>query len=156
MNLTPIKKSVNTIFAQDASTTEKLQQVCDYLEQEVPYYDWVGFYFKNGDKNELKLAEFAGEPTDHVIIPFGKGICGQVAVSNENYVVPDVTAQDNYISCGWKVKSEIVIPIFVNNENIGQIDIDSHTVDPFTKDDEILLEFVCEKVSEQYSKNRAI
>ena len=156
MNLTPIKNSVNTIFAQDASTTEKLQQVCDYLEQEVPYYDWVGFYFKNGDKNELKLAEFAGEPTDHVIIPFGKGICGQVAVSNENYVVPDVTAQDNYISCGWKVKSEIVIPIFVNNENIGQIDIDSHTVDPFTKDDEILLEFVCEKVSEQYSKNRAI
>ena len=156
MNLTPLKKSVNSIFAQDTSTAEKLQQICNYLKQEVPYYDWVGFYFKNGDKNELKLAEFAGEPTDHIIIPFGKGICGQVAVSNQNYVVPDVTAQDNYISCGWKVKSEIVIPIFVNNENIGQIDIDSHTVDPFTKEDEILLEFVCEKVSEQYSKNSTI
>ncbi|MFD1293370.1 GAF domain-containing protein [Lutibacter holmesii] len=153
MNITPLKNSVNNIFSQDTSTSKKLQQVCDYLKQEIPYYDWVGFYFKNGDKDELKLAEFAGEPTDHVIIPFGKGICGQVAVSNENYVVPDVTAQDNYISCGWKVKSEIVIPIFVNNENIGQIDIDSHTIDPFSKEDELLLEFVCEKVSEQYSKN---
>ena len=156
MNLTPIKNTVNNIFNQNSSTEEKLQQVCDYLKQEVSYYDWVGFYFKNGDKNELKLAEFSGEPTDHVIIPFGKGICGQVAVSNENYVVPDVTAQDNYISCGWKVKSEIVIPIFVNNENIGQIDIDSHTVNPFTKDDELLLEFVCEKVSELLSKNNTI
>lgn len=152
MNITLLKKSVNTIFNQDTSSEEKRQQICDYLKQEISYYDWVGFYFKNGDKNELKLAEFAGEPTDHVIIPFGKGICGQVAVSNENYVVPDVTAQDNYISCGWKVKSEIVIPIFVNNENIGQIDIDSHTVDPFKKEDEILLEFVCQKVSELYSK----
>ena len=49
-----------------------------------------------------------GEPTDHTIIPFGKGICGQVAVSNENFVVPDVQAQDNYIACSITVKAEIV------------------------------------------------
>ena len=150
MNLTLLKKSAKDILNQEASKNEKLQQICDYLKQEVTYYDWVGFYFKNGDKNELKLAEFAGEPTDHTIIPFGKGICGQVAVSNENFMVPNVSAQDNYISCGWKVKSEIVIPIFVNNENIGQIDIDSHTVNPFTKDDELLLEYVCEKVAQLF------
>ena len=93
-------------------------------------------------------AEFAGEPTEHIIIPFGKGICGQVAVSNENFVVPDVESQDNYISCGWKVKSEIVVPIFLIKKNIGQIDIDSHEVDPFSRADEELLEFVCEKVAE--------
>ncbi len=150
MNLTLLKNSVKDILNQETSKNEKLQQVCDYLKQEITYYDWVGFYFKNGDKNELKLAEFAGEPTDHTIIPFGKGICGQVAVSNKNFMVPDVSAQDNYISCGWKVKSEIVIPIFVNNENIGQIDIDSHTVNPFTKEDELLLEFVCKKVAKLF------
>ena len=106
----------------------------------------MGFYFKNGDKEELKLAQFTGEPTEHTIIPFGKGICGQVAVSNKNFVVQDVSEQDNYISCGWKVKSEIVIPIFVNGENIGQIDIDSHTANIFTEEDEDLLEFVCREV----------
>ncbi|MDG1681583.1 MAG: GAF domain-containing protein, partial [Flavobacteriaceae bacterium] len=74
------------------------------------------------------------------------GICGQVAVSNKNFVVQDVSKQENYISCGWKVKSEIVIPIFVNGENIGQIDIDSHTPDIFSSKDEELLEFVCKKV----------
>ena len=107
----------------------------------------MGFYFKNGNREELKLAEYTGQPTEHTIIPFGKGICGQVAVSNENFIVQDVNDQNNYISCGWKVKSEIVIPIFKNGENIGQIDIDSHTVNPFSKEDEDLLEFVCEQVS---------
>jgi len=82
-----------------------------------------------------------------MIIPFGKGICGQVALSNKNFVVPDVAAQDNYIACNITVKAEIVVPIFVNGENMGQIDIDSNTPDPFTEGDERFLEFVCEQVS---------
>jgi len=147
MNISQLKTSITTLISGNGTKSEKLQSICNYLKHEIEYYDWVGFYFKNGDKKELKLAEFAGEPTEHVIIPFGKGICGQVAVSNKNFIVEDVSAQDNYISCGWKVKSEIVIPIFVNGENIGQIDIDSHTVNPFSKEDELLLEFVCEKVA---------
>ena len=147
MNTTALQNHIDTIIASKNTKNEKLQAICDYLENEISYYDWVGFYFKNGDKNELKLAEFTGEPTEHIIIPFGKGICGQVAVSNENFVVQDVSEQDNYISCGWKVKSEIVIPIFVNNQNIGQIDIDSHTANTFTKKDEQLLEYVCQKVA---------
>jgi len=147
MNRDKLQQEIDFIIASNKTKSEKLQAICDYLEAQISYYDWVGFYFKNGDKEELKLAEFTGEPTEHTIIPFGKGICGQVAVSNENFVVQDVTAQDNYISCGWKVKSEIVIPIFVNGENIGQIDIDSHTANPFTNDDEKLLEYVCEKVA---------
>lgn len=142
-----IKDHILSILQSSEDTSKKLQSVCDYLEKEVSYYDWVGFYFKNGNKEELKLAQFAGEPTEHVIIPFGKGICGQVAVSNQNFVVQDVTEQDNYISCGWKVKSEIVVPLFVNDENIGQIDIDSHTANVFKKEDEELLEFVCSAIS---------
>ncbi len=147
MNIPQLKKAITTIIEGDDTTSNKLQSICNYLKQEINYYDWVGFYFKNGDKKELKLAEYSGEPTEHTLIPFGKGICGQVAISNKNFIVPDVKAQHNYISCGFKVKSEIVIPILVNGENIGQIDIDSHTVNPFTKNDELLLEFVCKKVA---------
>lgn len=147
MNIDILQGQVDNIIATEITTSEKLQNICDLLERKISYYDWVGFYFKNGDKNELKLAQYTGEETEHTIIPFGKGICGQVAVSNENFIVQDVSEQDNYISCGWKVKSEIVIPIFVNGENIGQIDIDSHTANPFTKKDEELLEYICKKVS---------
>ena len=141
-----LKIKIEQIILLKEDLEFKLQQICDLLESQVSYYDWVGFYFKNEDKEELKLAQFTGEETEHTIIPFGKGICGQVAVSNKNFVVQDVSKQENYISCGWKVKSEIVIPIFVNGENIGQIDIDSHTPDIFSSKDEELLEFVCKKV----------
>jgi len=148
MNFEFLKSKVTEIVSNTNDSLEnRLYQICEILEAHVNHYDWVGFYFKNGDKNELKLGPYIGEPTDHVIIPFGKGICGQVAVSNENFVVPDVAAQDNYIACSITVKAEIVVPIFVNGLNIGQIDIDSKTPDPFTTEDERFLEFVCFEVS---------
>lgn len=148
MTFEQLKPRVESIINTNNSVDERLLSICELLEEYVPHYNWVGFYFRNGNKEELKLGPYVGAPTDHTIIPFGKGICGQVAVSNQNFVVPDVTAQDNYIACSITVKAEIVIPIFVNGENIGQIDIDSNIPDPFTEADERFLEFVCEKVSE--------
>lgn len=144
-----LQSTIDSILAKtENSTEERLQEICNFLKEEVAYYDWVGFYFRNGDKEELKLGPYAGAPTDHTIIPFGKGICGQVAVSNQNFVVPDVSAQDNYIACSITVKSEIVIPMFKEGKNIGQIDIDSNTPDPFSKEDEDFLEYVNKKVAE--------
>ena len=147
MNFNVLKPIIIDVLYKKDTVDSKLLKICQLLESRIEHYNWVGFYFKHRDKNELKLGPYVGEPTDHVIIPFGKGICGQVALSNKNFVVPDVSAQDNYIACSITVKAEIVIPIFVNGENIGQIDIDSNTPDPFTEDDERFLEFVCKEVS---------
>ena len=147
MRFRDLKSKIKSLVDNAQNVEQTLLLICELLKSEIPYYDWVGFYFKNGDKKELKLGPYAGSATDHTIIPFGKGICGQVAVSNKNFVVPDVKAQDNYIACSLTVKSEIVIPLFVNGENIGQIDIDSNTLNPFTKEDEEFLEFVCAKVA---------
>ena len=143
MSFRDLKSKIKSLVDNAQNVEQTLLLICELLKSEIPYYDWVGFYFKNGDKKELKLGPYAGSATDHTIIPFGKGICGQVAVSNKNFVVPDVKAQDNYIACSLTVKSEIVIPLFVNGENIGQIDIDSNTLNPFTKEDEEFLEIVC-------------
>lgn len=148
MSFEQLKPKISEIIFNNKQTVEeRLYSICQMLESNVPYYNWVGFYFRNGDKEELNLGPYVGEPTDHTIIPFGKGICGQVAVSNKNFVVPDVAAQDNYIACSITVKAEIVVPIFVQGENIGQIDIDSNTIDPFTEADERFLEFVCGEVA---------
>ena len=148
MNFENIKPKVTKIVLEvGISREEKLFSICTLLKDTVPYYDWVGFYFRNGDKEELILGPYVGAPTDHTTIPFGKGICGQVAVSNQNFVVPDVQAQENYIACSFTVKSEIVIPLFVNGENIGQIDIDSNVLDPFSEEDERFLEFVNQEVA---------
>jgi len=148
MNFEALKPLISNALSEQNSAEKTLTKVCEILQSSISYYDWVGFYFANHTERTLHLKAFAGEPTDHTVIPFGKGICGQVAESNSNFVVPDVKAQDNYIACSISVKSEIVIPLFKDGKNIGQIDIDSHTIDPFTKDDEQFLEWVNEKVSE--------
>ncbi len=142
------KQLLTALDAEGKDNNAKLQEVCEILDREISYFNWTGFYFKNGDKQELILGPYVGAPTDHTIIPYGRGICGQVAVSNETFVVPDVHEQDNYLSCSIDTKAEIVVPIMKNGENIGQIDIDSHTVDPFTAEDRELLEWLCEEISD--------
>ena len=150
-----ILSSVATIISVDSNCLEtKLTQICALLKQEINTYDWVGFYFAKQNTKILHLKAFAGIPTDHTVIPFGKGICGQVAISNKNFIVDDVLAQDNYISCNIDVKSEIVIPLFLNNENIGQIDIDSNTINAFNESDVILLEKINEKISNYMLSNK--
>ena len=138
--------TLNTSLSRD----EKLLTICQLLRESIPYYNWVGFYFANHETKTLHLGPYVGAETDHTIIPFGKGICGQVAESNANFVVPDVAAQDNYIACSFTVKSEIVVPLFVDGKNIGQIDIDSHVIDPFSDKDERFLEFVCAEIANLY------
>ncbi|MDR6464923.1 GAF domain-containing protein [Chryseobacterium sediminis] len=146
--MSELKKRLSSILESPKhNTEEKLEKVCHLLDQEISYFNWTGFYFKNGDKEELILGPYVGAPTDHTIIPYGKGICGQVAVSNETFVVPDVNEESNYLSCSIDTKAEIVVPIFKDGKNIGQIDIDSHIVDPFTNEDRELLEWLCNEVS---------
>ena len=147
MLFTNLKTLVSEIVLEPKKTREeKLLAICQLLTDSVSYYNWVGFYFANHETKTLHLGPYVGAPTDHTVIPFGKGICGQVAISNSNFVVPDVSAQDNYIACSFTVKSEIVVPLFVNGINIGQIDIDSHELDPFSEADERFLEYVNQEI----------
>ncbi len=151
MTFEELKPKVTEITSNsNTSIEEKLLKICELLHNTIDYYNWVGFYFSNHETKTLHLGPYVGAKTDHTVIPFGKGICGQVAISNANFVVPDVAAQDNYIACSFTVKSEIVVPIFVNGKNIGQIDIDSHVLNPFTEADERFLEFLNEKISKMY------
>lgn len=124
-----IEKKIKNLNLKDS-----LNFICEFLQKNIKGYDWVGYYFHN-DKNQLVLKTYFGLKTDHTIIPFGKGICGQTAESNMHIIVDDVNDEENYISCNINVKSEIVVPLFSNNKNIGQIDIDSNTVGRFTLDD---------------------
>jgi len=63
MEITLCKKNIINIINNNSVIEIILQNICDALKQNVPHYDWVGFYFKNGNKKELKLAQFSGEPT---------------------------------------------------------------------------------------------
>jgi L-methionine (R)-S-oxide reductase len=88
--------------------------------------NWVGFYFVSGE--ELLLGPFQGNPAC-TRIKIGKGVCGTSAMKLETIVVDDVHLFPGHIACDANSKSEIVIPIIINNNLIGVLDIDS----PITK-----------------------
>ncbi|MFO7881393.1 MAG: GAF domain-containing protein [Kosmotogaceae bacterium] len=122
---------------------EKLELTVSFLDHYIDYYNWTGFYLAKGN-DKLKLGPYIGEPTAHVLIDFGNGICGQAAARKENFIVGDVSKETNYLSCSSKTKSEIVIPLMRKKEVIGELDIDSHFIDAFTPADERFLENICE------------
>lgn len=140
---------------QDYDLNNAMKRVCDLLYSNVAYYDWVGFYLTDPHKeDELVLGPFVGEPTEHVRIPFGKGICGQAAATGMTFVVQDVSKETNYLSCSPKVKSEIVVPIKVSEEIFGELDIDSHLLSPFDEHDDRFLNIVCEKISKKLRSDK--
>lgn len=156
MNATSDKKllfkslyiEIKAILDGDINTDEKLLIICRLLKGNIEYYDWVGFYLVNPNvKNELILGPYDGDPTDHVRINFGQGICGQAADLKETFVVQDVSKETNYLSCSPKVRSEIVVPIIQEGEVVGEIDIDSHSVSPFTDEDQVFLEEVAKLIA---------
>lgn len=139
------------ILDRPVTRNEKLFAVCELLADEVETFDWVGFYFVADDaENELVLGPFVGEATDHTRIPFGKGICGQVAISHETFVSQDVSEEDNYIACSVAVQSEIVVPIMANGEFVAQLDIDSNTKNSITEEQEEALEKICKMLSAEF------
>ena len=138
-----IRKSVDTLLAAGGSLERKLEGIATLLSNEIDYYDWVGFYLvEDPAKDELVLGPFVGAETEHVRIPFGKGICGQAAASGETIIIQDVTKVTNYLSCASDVVSEIVVPIRVNDEAVGEIDIDSDSPAAFGDADRHFLEEV--------------
>lgn len=127
----------------------KLQAVCDVLRSQVPSYHWVGYYLVDRDSaEELILGPFAGEPTEHTRIRFGQGICGQAASTLEVYVVDDVEAESNYLSCSPDVRSEFVAPVTYRGRLVGELDLDSHTPAAFSEEDSIFLKWVAETTAE--------
>ena len=139
---------INTIIERNINLSQVLHEVAQILHDEFEHFDWVGFYLDDRDKQGyLKLGPFIGPSTDHVSIPYGKGICGQVAVSLRTFVSQDVSAEDNYISCSTEVQSEIVVPILKDGVFVAQLDVDSNTKHSITKEQIELLESICTELS---------
>ncbi|MDZ7717911.1 MAG: GAF domain-containing protein [Balneolaceae bacterium] len=143
-----ILQEVETIVNGPENREEKLQSICELLDQEIDVFDWTGFYLASDEEERmLILGPYVGEETDHTKIPFGKGICGQAAETLDTFVVQDVNQADNYLACSIHVQSEIVVPIMKGDKFVGELDIDSHTKGAITPDLRQLCENICKKLS---------
>jgi L-methionine (R)-S-oxide reductase len=98
---------------------------------------WVGFYFVKN--NELVLGPFQGDIAC-TRIQKGRGVCGTCWEKAETILVPDVEAFPGHIACSALSKSEIVVPVFKNNQVVAVIDVDSDQLNDFSETDKIYLE----------------
>jgi len=144
-----MRAELSRIIESDGNSEQLLQDICDFLYENMENCDWAGFYLVDPSiDDELFLGPFAGEPTEHVRIEFGTGICGQAASTEKTFIITDVGSESNYLSCSAKVKSEIVVPVFHMGAVIGEIDLDSHVHDGFSDENRILLEWLARRTSE--------
>jgi L-methionine (R)-S-oxide reductase len=118
-------------------------------------YDWVGFYMLDPtDENILVLGPYRGAPTEHVRIPVTEGICGAAVAQGETVIVEDVSADPRYFSCSIETRSEIVVAIRANGKIVGEIDIDSHTLNAFGPEDRGFLEECAEVIARFIEKTK--
>ena len=103
----------------------------------LPDINWVGFY-KMTD-GILVLGPFQGK-TACVKIQVGRGVCGTAVAEDKVQLVYDVHDFPGHIACDSASNSEIVLPIHVNGEVWGVLDIDSPYVGRFTEEDQKGLE----------------
>lgn len=103
----------------------------------LPQLNWVGFYFYDG--NELVVGPFQGQPAC-VRIALGKGVCGTAAVSKRTQRIADVDAFPGHIPCDSASRSELVVPLFKNDELVGVFDLDSPVLERFDAEDQQGLE----------------
>jgi len=140
-------QAVKQIVAAPGDARAQLQEVCLTLTARIAHYNWVGFYIADAVARELWLGPYVGDPTDHLRIGYGKGICGQAAESNKTFLVQDVSKEDNYLACSQKVMAEIVVPVWYASRFVGELDIDSHRLAPFTTEDQFFCEGVARAVA---------
>jgi L-methionine (R)-S-oxide reductase len=110
-----------------APTAEALMQgMANLLRATMVRCNWVAFYVVSRDKPRmLILGPYSGMDTPHEQIPFEKGICGAAASTGKTIVVPNVKHDPRYLEDSAYTKSEIVVPMFANQEVIGEIDASS-------------------------------
>src|SRR5271154_2607173 len=141
-----------TTLAQAAPTAKDLMQgVCQLLHERMLKYNWVGFYMLEAGTQPpvLVLENFVGAMTPHTRIPLNQGICGAAASSGKTIVVDDVTKDSRYLACSLETKSEIVVPIFVRGQVVGELDIDSHFPAAFGEHDRDLVEYCAQLVGQR-------
>ena len=98
---------------------------------------WTGFY--RVIDNELVLGPFQG-PVACTRIAYGRGVCGTAWKESQTIVVKDVHEFPGHIACSSASQSEIVVPIFKENQVIAVLDIDSEKLATFDETDKEWLE----------------
>ena len=135
----------NDLVANASNIVGALKQAFDFF--------WVGIYFVK--KEQLVLGPFQG-PIACTRISKGKGVCGSAWEKKQTVIVADVDQFPGHIACSSASRSEIVVPVFSNdNEVAAVLDVDSDQLSDFNSIDQRYLEEVAGLLSLLHARNDA-
>jgi L-methionine (R)-S-oxide reductase len=118
-------------FTANAANTAAL------IYQRLPDINWAGFYIRRG--TELVLGPFQGKPAC-VRLPEGKGVCWASIDQHNTIMADDVHQFPGHIACAPDSRSEIVVPLKVDGEILGVLDVDSPVTGRFDAGDQVGIE----------------
>jgi GAF domain-containing protein len=116
-------------------------------------YRWVGVYDVLSDTVSIIAYDGAAEPS-YPVFPRDKGLTGQMLRAGQTLVVGDVTKNDAYLTAFGTTRSEIIVPVRVNGEIAGTLDVESERIDAFGDDDRAKLERAAEMLAPLYGARR--
>ena len=148
-NYNLLGKQLASLIEDETNLIAILSNTSALLNDNLDQINWLGFYLI--ENNELILGPFQGHPAC-IHISIGKGVCGTAVANNQTQLVDDVNTFPGHIACDANSKSEIVVPIHVDNEIIGVLDIDAPITQRFSKDDQQGLEEIVSILEHQLSK----
>jgi len=121
MRYAELLPQIEALVAAESDLIANLANISAVLKEQFNWL-WVGFYLLKDD--ELVLGPFQG-PVACTRIAMGKGVCGTTAQRKETIIVPDVEAFPGHIACSSASRSEIVVPLVVNEQSVLVLDVDS-------------------------------
>jgi GAF domain-containing protein len=137
---TNLLAQIESLLDQNDANVSNLSNFTAALAQSLKKISWVGFYILNGDN--LFLGPFQGKVAC-TNIKLGHGVCGKSALERKTIIVPDVNLFPGHIACDSESKSEIVVPLIVEDQLYGVLDVDSASYNAFDQTDKEYLEKLC-------------
>jgi len=122
-----------------------MASACALLKDRLDYAFWVGFYLPEPD-GSLVVGPYQG-PLACLVLPPGRGVCGEVARTHVTAIVPDVEQQPGHIACDARSRSEIVVPVLHADRLVAVLDLDSDRAGAFDETDRRHLENIAVLVS---------
>ena len=122
---------IEALLYGEPDLVANLANIAAALKEQFKWF-WVGFYLVK--QNELVLGPFQG-PVACTRIAKGRGVCGSAWQQAETLIVPDVDKFPGHIACSSLSRSEIVLPLFHNNDVVGVLDVDGSELNEFDEID---------------------
>jgi len=133
---TELRPQLEALLGAETDAVANMANFCAALKEAFGWF-WIGFYIVRQD--ELVLGPFQG-PIACTRIALGKGVCGSAWAEQKSMLVPNVADFPGHIACSALSQSELVVPIFKNQQVWGVLDIDSIKIADFDEVDQVEIE----------------